>query len=96
MRQAATSALKAFLQLMNPQAVKVVLPDILDALHTKKNFQTKLAALECLSTLVQRAPTQVSAALPDIIPAVSAIMGDAKPEVKVGAVSPKLPMCDTL
>ena len=47
-------------------------------------WQTKIAALGCLGSLTARAPDQMSAVLPDIIPAVTAIMGDAKPQVKVG------------
>ena len=48
-------------------------------------WQTKIAALGCLGALTARAPDQMSACLPDIIPAVTAIMGDAKPQVKARA-----------
>lgn len=80
---AADVAVKAFVQLMNPQAVRVVLPDLLAALDTKKNWQTKIAALQAFSELCKRAPLQTNVCLPDIIPAVTSIMGDAKPQVKV-------------
>ena len=80
---AADAAVKAFVQLMNPQAVRVVLPDLLAALDTKKNWQTKIAALQAFSELCKRAPLQTNVCLPDIIPAVTSIMGDAKPQVKV-------------
>ena len=80
---AADEAVKAFVQLMNPQAVRVVLPNLLAALDTKKNWQTKIAALQALSELCKRAPLQTNVCLPDIIPAVTSIMGDAKPQVKV-------------
>jgi hypothetical protein len=95
-RTAAEAVLKAFVELLNPQGVKVVLPDFLAALDTKKNFQTKIAALQSLERLTERAPTQVQKCLPDIIPAVSAIMGDAKPVVKVGACSLHTPCCEKL
>ena len=80
---AADEAIKAFVQLMNPQAVRVVLPNLLAALDTKKNWQTKIASLNALSELCKRAPIQTAVCLPDMIPAVTAIMGDAKPQVKV-------------
>ena len=80
---AAEEAMKAFVQLMNPQAVRVVLPNLLAALDTKKNWQTKIASLNALSELCKRAPIQTAVCLPDMIPAVTAIMGDAKPQVKV-------------
>lgn len=85
--EAANATLKAFVGLLNPHAVKVVLPDFLAALDTKKNWQTKTAALASLGELTKRAPDQVNKCLPDIIPAVSAIMGDAKPQVKVTILS---------
>ncbi len=82
-REAASATRKAFTSLLNEQAIKVVLPELLAALDTKKNWQTKNAALACLGELTKRCPSQVSKCLPDIIPAVSAVMGDAKPQVKV-------------
>ena len=80
---AAEETAKAFITLLNPQAVKVVLPDMLAALDTKKNWQTKIAALQALSDLCKRAPLQTSVCLPEAIPVVTSIMGDAKPQVKV-------------
>ena len=90
---AAEGALKAFVQVLNPQGVKVVLPDLLAALDTKKNWQTKVAALQALGALKGRAPAQMSTCLPDIIPAMTAIMGDAKPQVKVHIVPCLLDSC---
>ena len=83
MATAAEETAKAFITLLNPQAVRVVLPDLLAALDTKKNWQTKIAALQALSELCKRAPLQTSVCLPDAIPVVTSIMGDAKPQVKV-------------
>ena len=80
---AAEETAKAFITLLNSQAVRVVLPDLLAALDTKKNWQTKIAALQALSDLCKRAPLQTSVCLPDAIPVVTSIMGDAKPQVKV-------------
>lgn len=79
--------MKTFIQLLNPQAVSVVLPHLLAALDTKKNWQTKIAALNAFSELCKHAPIQTNVCLPDIIPAVTAIMGDAKPQVKVSRKS---------
>ena len=85
MREAANAARKAFTGLLNAEGVKVVLPDLLAALDTKKNWQTKNAALACFGELTKRCPNQVSKCLPDIIPGVCAVMGDAKPQVMVRA-----------
>lgn len=90
---AAEDAMKAFVQLMNPQAVRVVLPDLLAALDTKKNWQTKIASLNALSELCKRAPIQTAVCLPDMIPAVTAIMGDAKPQVKVSLLFTLVSTC---
>ena len=68
MREAANAARKAFTGLLNAEGVKVVLPDLLAALDTKKNWQTKNAALACFGELTKRCPNQVSKCLPDIIP----------------------------
>ena len=87
MATAAEETAKAFITLLNPQAVRVVLPDLLAALDTKKNWQTKIAALQALSDLCKRAPLQTSVCLPDAIPVVTSIMGDAKPQVKVRLMS---------
>ena len=40
----------------------MVLPDLLAALDTKKNWQTKIAALQALSELCKRAPLQTTSA----------------------------------
>lgn len=80
---AAAATRKAFVSALNPQGIKVAMPDFLAALDTKKNWQTKNAALASLGELTKRCPEQVSKCLPDIIPAISAVMGDAKPQVKV-------------
>lgn len=80
---AAVATRKAFVGQLNPQGIKVAMPDFLAALDTKKNWQTKTAALASLGELTKRCPEQTSKCLPDIIPAISAVMGDAKPQVKV-------------
>ncbi|EIE22864.1 elongation factor EF-3 [Coccomyxa subellipsoidea C-169] len=92
-REAASATRKAFTSLLNEQAIKVVLPELLAALDTKKNWQTKNAALACLGELTKRCPSQVSKCLPDIIPAVSAVMGDAKPQVKTAATKAMKEVC---
>lgn len=82
---AAAEAATAVLTAMNANGVRVVLPMLFDAMNQKQKWQTKVGALQQLGALTKIAPTQMKAALPDIVPAVAGCFADAKPQVKVNS-----------
>lgn len=82
-RQAAEEAAGAIGAAVSPHALPVLLPLLWEAMDNKKLWQTKLAAVSLLRVLTRRASSQVTAALPDIIPPLSERMCDAKQQVQV-------------
>ena len=50
-----------------------------------ENWQVRVAALEAIVSFGDYAPDQLSAALPDVVPAVSPSMTDTKKQLKVSA-----------
>lgn len=60
-----------------------VVPHLLEATDAKCQWTTKVCALRALGELSKSAPKQVAAAVPDIIPAASYAVSDAKPQVRV-------------
>ena len=86
-RAAAHKAGKALVAIVATQAFRgLVMPVLLKGIAPKENWQSKLGGLALLDLLTQRAPAAVSACLPEIVPAMTEIMADAKPQVKVWAV----------
>ncbi|RKO91663.1 P-loop containing nucleoside triphosphate hydrolase protein [Blyttiomyces helicus] len=84
-RSAGEAALEALLALPGRFAVKLVVPILLEQLTNEKKWQSKVAALRFLGNLSGSFASQIAAALPEIIPAVSTTMWDTKPEVKSAA-----------
>ena len=62
-------------------AQKVILPLLLDAMEVKRNWQTKVGALQLLEAWSKVAPVEVALSLPEIIPVVTGCLADAKPQV---------------
>ena len=58
-----------------------IVPHLLEATDAKCQWTTKVCALRALGELSKNAPKQVAAAVPDIIPAASYAVSDAKPQV---------------
>ncbi|ORX94607.1 hypothetical protein K493DRAFT_261272 [Basidiobolus meristosporus CBS 931.73] len=83
-RQAAKVAGSALMALPCEHAVPALLPVLFDALQNGK-WQTKLGSLSLISDLARNSAQQVRACLPDIVPCVSEIMWDTKPEVQAAA-----------
>jgi elongation factor 3 len=66
------------------------------ALGRTKGWQTKVASLEVLEVLAQRAPKDLKAVLSIIVPAVSECMWDTKKEVKDLAKTTLTKVCDAI
>jgi len=81
-KNAAQGAAIAIVKAINPNAVKSVLPTIVNSILTSQKWQEKMAGLQCIEALVESAPIQLALRVPDLIPVVSESMWDTKPEIK--------------
>jgi elongation factor 3 len=81
-KNAATAAALAIVKATNANAVKAVLPPIINSILTAQKWQEKITGLNCIEALVTSCPSQLAFRVPDLIPVVSESMWDTKPEVK--------------
>ncbi|OQR95478.1 elongation factor 3, partial [Thraustotheca clavata] len=65
-RSPAAEAALAIVDSTNPNAIRVLLPFIFDAMECTKKWQSKVGALNLIGHLADIAPVQVSRCLPDI------------------------------
>ncbi|KAL2847425.1 elongation factor [Aspergillus pseudoustus] len=89
--QLARSTAVAIVGGINGNAVKAVLPPLLDALEDSKRTPEKLTALDCIEELVKTSPVQLSFRVPDLIPVLSASVGgsDKVAKKQVGDLNDK-------
>ena len=92
-KNAAQAAALTIAKAVNPNAVKAVLPPILESVANASKWAEKMTALECVDTLVQSAPAQLSFQVPNLIPVVSEAMWDTKAEIKKAAYSTMEKVC---
>ncbi|KAH8679086.1 putative elongation factor 3 [Tricladium varicosporioides] len=81
-KNAADAAALAIVKATNANAVKSVLPPIINSILTAQKWQEKQCGLKCIEALVAASPAQLAFRVPDLIPVVSESMWDTKPEVK--------------
>lgn len=93
-RKAAMEAGTALMALVPASAVRtIVMPIILKGIVPKENWMCKLGGLRLLDQLSERLPASVSASLPEVVPALTETMADAKPQVKVCHTGSQSPLC---
>ncbi|RHZ65942.1 putative translation elongation factor eEF-3 [Aspergillus thermomutatus] len=92
-QKAAQGAALAIVQGINANAVKAVVPIILNSLQNAQKWQEKMCALDCLNCLVESAPAQLSFRVPELIPAISEAMWDTKADIKKAAYSTMEKVC---
>ncbi len=92
-KNAAQAASQAIVRAINPNAVKAALPHIRNSIITAQKWPEKMNGLDCIETLVETAPTQLSFLVPTLIPIVSESMWDTKPEVKKKAYGTMEKIC---
>ena len=80
--KAATDAALAICNNINPFAMKSLLPTIFSKLPVEKKWQVRELALKCLGSFGASAPKQLSNALPELVPEITACMWDTKKQVK--------------
>ncbi|TVY43118.1 Elongation factor [Lachnellula subtilissima] len=81
-RNAAQAAAVSIVKAVNANAVKAVLPPIIDSIRNAQKWQEKICDLTCIEELIKSSPAQLAFRVPELIPIVSEAMWDTKPEVK--------------
>mmetsp|Transcript_42170 Transcript_42170/g.51200 ORF Transcript_42170/g.51200 Transcript_42170/m.51200 type:complete len:1088 (+) Transcript_42170:115-3378(+) len=91
-RAAADEASAAIVAMVSSFGVRKCLPCLFTGMDSPM-WQAKVGALAALDKLTERAPKQVAAMLPDIIPKLSEVMVDMKAEVKTAANATMKTVC---
>ncbi|KAI9732275.1 MAG: translational elongation factor EF-1 alpha [Claussenomyces sp. TS43310] len=81
-KTAAQATALSIVRAVNANAVKAVLPPIINSILTAQKWPEKITGLSCIEALVETSPIQLALRVPDLIPVVSESMWDTKPEVK--------------
>ncbi|KAI1172636.1 elongation factor 3 [Nemania sp. FL0916] len=95
-KNAATAAALAIVEAANPNSVKAILPHIKNSILTAQKWPEKMAALDCIDTLVRTAPAQLAYRVPELIPVISESMWDTKKEVKDRAYKTMEKICELI
>jgi elongation factor 3 len=80
-------------EVVSPTSITAVIPQLLDALAFAKKWQTKVLALELISSLSKSAPEKVQKEMPKVIPAVTPCMNDSKAQVAAQAYTTMSDVC---
>ena len=92
-KNAAQAAAISIVQAVNGNAVKAILPAIVDSLANAQKWQEKMTALDCIGALVESSPGPLACRVPDLIPVVSEAMWDTKTEIKKAAYKTMEKVC---
>lgn len=92
-RKAAEEAGNAFVKVVSPHGIKMLLPTLFQAIEHGIKWQTKLGAISILRNFIVKAPKQVRLCLPDIMPSASGAMWDTKADVKNAASAAMMEAC---
>mmetsp|Transcript_2433 Transcript_2433/g.3685 ORF Transcript_2433/g.3685 Transcript_2433/m.3685 type:complete len:1030 (-) Transcript_2433:2210-5299(-) len=92
-KNAAEAAARAIVDASNANAVVTVLGNLYEGMDTKKHPTSKEIAVSLVGNLVLRHPVQITKALPDLVPAVSAVMNESKASIKKAANETMVKAC---
>ncbi|KIW08884.1 uncharacterized protein PV09_00807 [Verruconis gallopava] len=92
-KNAAQAAAEAIVRAVNANAVKAVIPHVINSLRTTQKWPEKMTDLKIIEILAETAPTQMSFRVPDLVPVVSEAMWDTKPEIKKAAYGTMEKIC---
>ncbi|KAI1824080.1 ABC transporter [Xylaria intraflava] len=95
-KNAATAAVLAIVEAINPNSVKAVLPHLTNSILTAQKWPEKMAALDGIETFVRTAPAQLAFRVPELIPVISESMWDTKKEVKDRAYKTMEKICELI
>jgi elongation factor 3 len=94
--KAGADAALAICKNISPFAMKSLLPTIFSKLPVEKKWQVRELALKCLESFGESAPKQLSNALPEIVPEVTACMWDTKKQIKVASTGAMREACKVI
>jgi elongation factor 3 len=92
-KKAGEAAAQAIVAAANPNAVKAIIPHIIQSLENAQKWPEKMMDLKLIETLTESAPAQMAFRVPDLIPIISGAMWDTKPEVKKAAYGTMEKLC---
>ncbi|KAF2435524.1 ARM repeat-containing protein [Tothia fuscella] len=92
-KNAASAAAEAIVKGANANAVKAVIPHIVNSLRTAQKWPEKMTDLKCIEILCASAAPQLALRVPDLVPVISEAMWDTKPEVKKTAYATMEQLC---
>ncbi|KAK0621686.1 armadillo-type protein [Bombardia bombarda] len=95
-KNAAIAAAMAIAEALNPNAIKAVLPALIDSLRNAQKWPEKMTALEFIESLVRTGPSQTGLRVPELIPVISEAMWDTKKEVKDRAYKTMEKLCELI
>ncbi|KAK0736142.1 armadillo-type protein [Apiosordaria backusii] len=95
-KNAAFAAALAIAEAINPNAVKAVLPALIDSLRNAQKWPEKMLVLDFIDVLIKTAPAQTGLRVPDLIPVISEAMWDTKKEVKDRAYKTMEQLCQLI
>jgi elongation factor 3 len=95
-KTAAQTTVEAIVAAVNANAVKAVIPAIIDSLRNAQKWPEKMADLKAIETLCNASPAQMAYRVPDLVPVVSEAMWDTKPEVKKTAYATMEKICSLI
>lgn len=95
-KTAAQDTAVAIVKGINANAVKAILPPIINSILTSQKWQEKATGLTCIETLVTTSPIQLALRTPDLVPVVSEAMWDTKPEIKKMAYGTMEKLCSLI
>jgi len=93
---AAEAAANAIFATLDSNAVRYGSPFLFEAASMKNKWQSRVLALNLVSQFARVAPGQTTRAIPELIPALSAFMGDARAEVSKAAEDALLSSCNVV
>ncbi|KAL5117814.1 translational elongation factor EF-1 alpha [Pleosporales sp. CAS-2024a] len=93
---AAQTTAESIVAAANPNAVKAIIPHIIQSLETAQKWPEKMTDLKCIEVLTKSAPAQMAFRVPDLIPVISGAMWDTKPEVKKAAYATMETLCSLI
>jgi HEAT repeat protein len=83
-REATTDASKSIMATVSAYGVKLILPELLEALE-EKQWRTKKGAIELMGSMAFCSPKQLSISLPAIIPRLTGVLTDSHAQVRTAA-----------
>ncbi len=83
-REAAERVISSLICRLNRYGLRIILPVLLDNIGSR-NWRAKVVSLNAIFLFAKHNPSQIAVALPEIVPATSAVVWDTKREVRAAS-----------